>query len=98
MTLVYHPSVQSDFNDALDYYETEGARLADRFEAEFKAAIAAVVAAPRQFPYYLRSRTYRRIRLRSFRYVIVYREHAGGIRVTVLKSEKRHPRFGIARW
>ena len=64
MTLVYHPAVQSDFNAALDYYEAEGARLADRFEAEFKVAIAAVAAAPRQFPFYLRSRTYRRIRLR----------------------------------
>lgn len=97
MTFVYHPAVQSDFNAAIDYYEAAGIHLADRFEAEFKAATAAIAVAPRQFPFYLRSRTYRRIRLRSFRYVVVYREQAGGVRVIVLKSEKRSPRFGLGR-
>ena len=97
MTVVYHPAVQSDFNDAIDYYEAAGSNLADRFETEFKVAVAAIAAAPRQFPFYLRSRTYRRVRLRSFRYVVVYREQASDVRVMVLKSEKRSPRFGLGR-
>ena len=98
MTLVYHPAVQADFNEALDYYEAAGEHLADRFEAEFKSAIVAVKSGPRRFPFYLRSRLYRRVRLKNFPFVVIYREHAGSVRVTVLKHEKRHPRFGLSRW
>lgn len=97
MIVVYHPEVQSDFNAALDYYEDAGANLADRFEAEFRVAMAAIAEHPRRFPFYLRSRIFRRARLPSFRYVVVFREVGSGVRVLVLKSEKRHPRLGLGR-
>jgi plasmid stabilization system protein ParE len=98
MTLEFHPAVQKDFNEALDYYEAEsGVHLADRFEAEFRTCIAAVKTGPTHFPFYQRSNRYRRIRLRSFPFLIIYRETAIGIRVILLKHERRHPRFGMAR-
>jgi len=53
MTVEYHPTVQRDFNQALDHYEANGGPyLADRFEGEFRACIAAIQVAPRQFSYY----------------------------------------------
>jgi plasmid stabilization system protein ParE len=98
MTVEFHPSVLIDFNRALDHYEAEGGpHLADRFEGEFRACIAAIQSAPRQFSFYLKSEVFRRIRLESFPYVVVYREKTDGVRVTVLKYERRHPRFGMSR-
>lgn len=53
MMLEYHPAVQNDFNEALDYYEAKGgAHLADRFEAEFRNCIAAIKAGPTRFSFY----------------------------------------------
>lgn len=98
MTLDFHPAVQRDFNEALDYYEAEGGiHLADRFEAEFRICLAAVRSGPTRFPFYHRSDRFRRIRLRSFPFLIVYRTSAASVRVTLLKHERRHPRFGMSR-
>ena len=98
MTLEFHPAVQRDINEALDYYEAEGGlHLADRFEAEFRICIAAVKVGPTRFPFYQRSNSYRRIRLKSFPFLIIYRETTIGIRVILLKHERRHPRFGMER-
>lgn len=98
MRLEFHPAVQRDFTDAIDYYASAGGeRLADRFEAEFRACLAAIRSAPRQFPFYQNSDRFRRVRLRHFPYVVIYREWPEVVRVTVLKHERRHPRFGMQR-
>lgn len=98
MTLEFHPAVQRDFNEALDYYEAEGGiHLADRFEAEFRVCIAAVKAGPTRFPFYQRSDRFRRIRLKSFPFLVVYRATTATVRVVLLKHERRHPRFGMSR-
>jgi plasmid stabilization system protein ParE len=98
MTLEFHPAVQRDFSEALDYYEAEGGvNLANRFEAEFRTCIAAVKAGPTCFPFYRRDERFRRIRLRSFPFLVVYRAGTKVIRVILLKHERRHPRFGMAR-
>jgi plasmid stabilization system protein ParE len=98
MKLEFHPAVQKDFVQARDYYQTEGGpHLADRFEREFQACLAVIQAAPSRFPFYLGSAVFRRIRLRNFPYLIIYREKADAVRVTVLKHEKRDPRFAMSR-
>jgi plasmid stabilization system protein ParE len=72
MTVEFHPTVLVDFNRALDHYEAEGGpHLADRFEGEFRACIAAIQSAPRQYSFYQRSDVFRRIRLKNFPYVVV---------------------------
>jgi plasmid stabilization system protein ParE len=99
MRVEFHPTVQKDLNQALAHYEAQGGpHLADRFEGEFRACVAAMQAAPRQFSFYLKSDVFRRIRLESFPYVVIYREKPDSVRVTLLKYERRHPRFGISRW
>ncbi len=47
--------------------------------------------------FYLQSEVFRRIRLENFPYVVVYREKTAVVRVTLLKHERRHPRFGMDR-
>lgn len=98
MRLEFHPAVQKDFYDALDYYEREaGMNVSNRFETEFRAALVALKAGPTHFPYYQQSSLFRRIRLQNFPYLIVYREKSDVIRVTLLKHERRHPLYGIHR-
>ena len=98
MKLEFHPAVQEDFVQARDYYQTEGGpHLADRFEREFQACLAVIQVAPSRFPFYRGSNVFRRIRLRNFPYLIIYREKADAVRVTVLKHEKRDPRFAMSR-
>ncbi|MGH7943906.1 MAG: type II toxin-antitoxin system RelE/ParE family toxin [Opitutaceae bacterium] len=94
----FHPAVPNDFNAALDYYEAEGGtHLADRFEDELRGCLEAIKAGPTRFSFYQGSDLFRRIRLKGFPYLIVYRENAAIVRVTVLKHERRHPRFGMSR-
>lgn len=98
MMLEFHPAVQKDFNAAIEYDETEGGpHLAGRFAAEFRACLAVVKAGPTRFPFYQRSDRFRRIRLRSFPFLIIYRASTTGLRVILLKHERRHPRFGMNR-
>jgi plasmid stabilization system protein ParE len=99
MRLEFHPAVQTDFNRAFEYYEiAAGPHLGDRFEGEFRACLAAIQAAPRQFAFYGTGELFRRIRLETFPYVVVYRETVGAVRVTILKHERRHLAFGMGRW
>ena len=98
MTLSFHPAVQSDFDDAIAYYEAAGGgHLADRFEAEFRTCLAAIKAGPTQHPHFHVNADYRRIRLKHFPYVILYREPTDSIRITLLKHERQHPLHGMSR-
>jgi len=91
-------AVQIDFNEAPDHYEgAGGVHLADLFEADFWQCVAAIKAGPNCFPFFQKSDRFRRVRLKSFPYVIVFRENAATIRVTILRHERRRPSFGIAR-
>jgi toxin ParE1/3/4 len=93
--LEFHPAVQKDFNDAIAYYEAEGGvHLADRFEAEFRTVLAAIKSGPTHHPRYYVNAESRRVQLKSFPYLILYRETAGSIRVILLKHERQHPLYG----
>lgn len=49
----FHPRVQKDLNEILDFYEQEGGtNIAARFEDEFRASVELVRQNPRHFPFY----------------------------------------------
>jgi toxin ParE1/3/4 len=100
MTVEYHPAVQRDFNDALAYYEQEaGSHVADRFETEFRHCVEAIKTGPGRFARYQQSLVFRRIRLPSFPYILIYRPVSqNSVRVTLLRHERRHPLYGMWRW
>lgn len=94
----FHPLVQKDLNEILEYYESEaGLEVADRFETEFRLAIAAIRNAPRHFPFYQKQRSYRRCLLATFPHVILFREAGSHVRIIVLKHVKRASGFGLRR-
>ena len=67
LRLGFHPLVQRDLYEILEYYVSEGGQeTADRFESEFRAAIATIQRNPRHFPFYQKQRRYRRCRLSTF--------------------------------
>ncbi|MBC7366386.1 MAG: type II toxin-antitoxin system RelE/ParE family toxin [Undibacterium sp.] len=98
MKLGFHPAVQRDFNAAISFYDQVGPAMADRFEAEMRAGLANIKLNPRRYAYHQSSAVYRRFKFPSFPYVIVYRELADEIRVTVLKHERRDSPYGLSRW
>ena len=96
--LTFHPLVHKDLNEILSYYEQEASpEVADRFEAEFRDALAAIKENPRRFPHYLKQRLYRRFLLPTFPHLILYRETPVSIRIMVLKHVKRAPGYGLRR-
>jgi plasmid stabilization system protein ParE len=67
MTVSYHPSVQDDVNDILDYYlKAGGESLADRFYQELMSHIGELAAHPERHPFYLGRVPFRRLRLSRF--------------------------------
>ncbi|MDR1282883.1 MAG: type II toxin-antitoxin system RelE/ParE family toxin [Opitutaceae bacterium] len=99
MMIEYHPAVQRDFNDAIAWYDAEGGfNLGDRFEAEFRACVAAIRMAPRRFPFFQNSDVFRRAQLPHFPWVIVYRIKSDIVRIVILRHSRRHPHFGMRRW
>jgi plasmid stabilization system protein ParE len=98
LKLGFHPLVQRDLNEILDYYVSEaGHETADRFESEFRVAIATIQKNPLHFPFYQKQRRYRRCKLSTFPHLILYREENGYLRVMVLKHVRRSPSFGLRR-
>ena len=97
-TIGYHPLVQMDLNEALNYYEAEaGPEIADRFETEFRLAISAIRHDPRHFAFYQKQRRFRRCPMATFPHIILFREAGSHVRIMVLKHVKRAPAFGLRR-
>ena len=95
-TIGYHPLVQKDLNEALDYYDSAaGPEIADRIENEFRMAIHAIRAAPRHFSFYQKQRRFRRCLMATFPQIILFRETGSHVRIMVLKHVKRAPSFAM---
>ena len=97
MKIEFHPLVDKDWNEIMDYYEAISPRTASKFDAQLTALLAEMAAHPTKFSRYLGSTIFRRARLKDFPHLVIFRLIPGGIRVTLIKHEKRHPRFGTRR-
>ena len=97
MKIEFHPLVAKDWNEIMDYYEGISPRTALKFDSQFTALLAKIAAHPTHFSLYLGSPLFRRARLRDFPHLVIYRVIPGGIRVTTVKHEKRHPSVGMRR-
>ena len=97
MNLRFHPLVQRDINEVLDYYAERSLTAPDRFWEDLHTRFREISEQPQHFSFIHQERGLRRVRLRKFPYLILYYQTAGGIKVTCVKHERRHPSFGIAR-
>jgi plasmid stabilization system protein ParE len=95
MRLAYHPLVQRDVTEILRHYDRISRRLGDEFWSELMRLVELVSAKPERF--HFEDRGLRRANLRRFPYHLLFRERPEGIRVIVVRHDRRHPSYGTGR-
>ncbi|MEK7953494.1 type II toxin-antitoxin system RelE/ParE family toxin [Luteolibacter soli] len=94
--VIFHRLIRKDLDGVLSYYEREsGSALADRFFESFLSVVEKALNDPRHF--HVAAGVLRRANLPDFPYHFLYREKPFGIRVLVLRHDRRHPDFGLRR-
>src|SRR5437870_7011435 len=95
MRLAYHPQVQRDVNRILRHYDRVSSRLGDEFWDELMRLIELVSAKPQRF--HFTGSGLRRANMRRFPYHLLFREKPDGVRVIVLRHNKRRSSYGTRR-
>jgi plasmid stabilization system protein ParE len=93
--LEYHPRIQRDVNRILRHYDRISPRLGDEFWDELTHLIELVSSKPQRF--HFAGRGLRRANLRRLPYHLLFREKPGGVRVIVLRHNRRRPRYDTKR-
>jgi plasmid stabilization system protein ParE len=95
MNVEYHPAVEQDVAEALNYYDGISPVLGDEFKKELRHFIKLAATKPGRF--HPASPKFRRANLRRFPYHFLFCEIPDGIRITLVRHHKRHPDHGIKR-
>jgi plasmid stabilization system protein ParE len=95
MSIEFHPAVQQDVAEARRHYHSVSETLADEFEAELRDVIALAAANPGRF--HLVKPQVHRANLKRFPYHVIYRRISVGIRITLVRHNRRHPNVGMER-
>lgn len=91
-----HPDALRDIEEAASFYEREGsAALAARFIAEFERASKLILADPGLGT--PRTRGRKGFPTTDFPYTVIYREIPTGVRILVVKHDRRRPGYGGSR-
>jgi plasmid stabilization system protein ParE len=94
--VIFHRLVQGDMDGILRYYRGEASdSVADRFFTVFLGTVDRALSNPQGF--HFANSVYRRANIPGFPYHFLYREMAWGIRILVLRHDRRHPHFGLRR-
>lgn len=97
MKLSFHRLVQSEANDAVNWYEEQREGLGDDFFLKLNQALNLIAARPENFGFWLGSMTVRRAKLKRFPYAVLYEIRPGKVKILCLRHDKRHPRYGLDR-
>ena len=93
MRIEYHPAIEGDLREIKNYYEDRSPGLGSQFVDEFERQLLALAANPERWM--VVTADIRRCLMRRFPYIIYFRRiDADRIRVTVVKHQRRHPKFG----
>ena len=94
--VIFHRLVQRDMDGVLRYYREEASHsVASRFFTAFLETVDRVSLNPQAF--HFASPVYRRANIHGFPYHFLFREMQSGIRVLVLRHDRRHPSYGMRR-
>lgn len=86
-----HPAALEEAGAATDWYAQRSHRAAERFLNELGRAIELVSEHPEQFPAFALGT--RRMVLREFPYVIVFRETATTVEIVAIAHGRRRPGY-----
>jgi len=95
MRLAYHPFVQRDVGEILRHYDGVSPHLGDEFWSELMRLVALIAAKPERFHYV--NQGLRRANMKRFPYHVLFRERADGVRVIVVRHDRRDPSYGTGR-
>jgi plasmid stabilization system protein ParE len=86
-----HPEALDEAEAAVEWYRRRSVRAAEMFVDELDRAIERIGEHPRQFPEYAFGA--RRMLLRRFPYLVIFREIAGGMEVIAVAHGRRRPGY-----
>ena len=93
MRVEYHPAVQKELEEIRDYYEDRAPGLGRAFIDEFEGQILRIAATPERWM--IVDMDIRRCLMTRFPYVIYFRcVGTDRIRITTVKHQRRHPKWG----
>lgn len=95
MRLTFHPRVQQEVNEAVQWYGEQSAGLGGAFFARLTDALNGVSEHPEKHSFWVGSKTLRRAKLKRFPYAVLYEIRPDRVRVLCLRHDKRHPGYGM---
>jgi len=96
--LIVLPAAEAEVAAAAEWYEDQREGLGVEYVAEVGAAFERIVAAPLSFPRWRDDRSYRRLVLKRFPYLVFYRVlETGALQVVAVAHAKRRPGYCAAR-
>lgn len=96
MSYSFHPAAESEYLEAIAFYESKTPGLGVSYMAEFERSIAKACDRPEiyrvdQVP------DIRRISLRKFPFSILFRETPDGVQILAVAHHRRQPRYWLGR-
>ncbi len=96
MHVEYHPAIEHELREIIEYYNLCSQGLGLEFLNEFERQILKIASLPTQWR--IAEDDIRRALMKRFPYVIYFRVLKNDIlRVTVVKHQRRHPDYGLNR-
>ncbi len=93
MRVEYHPMIEEELREIVDYYNGCSAGLGDDFLSDFERQILRIVSRPMHWR--ILESDIRRALMMRFPYCIYFRVvNESLVRVMVVKHQRRHPSFG----
>lgn len=96
MSYQFHPAAEAEHLETVAYYESKQPGLGASYLAEFETAMEQACAAPRRYPIE-RQPDIRRIRLKQFPFMVLYREVHGMVQVLAVAHYRRRPDYWLGR-
>ena len=89
--VVFHPDASAEYIEAYAWYAAEDPRAAERFEQEVELAVQHIAEHPHRWPAY--GEKHRKLILRRFPYLLIFREHAKRIWIVAVAHGHRKPGY-----
>jgi plasmid stabilization system protein ParE len=87
----FHPEAASEYEEAAAWYGERNLEVAVRFHDAVQAAVARIAEAPERWPRL--DDTHRKLTLRRFPYLIVYRDFEGRLWIVAVAHGHRRPGY-----
>jgi plasmid stabilization system protein ParE len=96
MHVEYHPAIEQELREIIDYYNVCSEGLGVEFLNELERQVLKIASLPTQWR--VVEGDLRRALMQRFPYVIYYRILENDVlRVTLVKHQRRHPGYGLDR-